>query len=100
LKITKLLLDRGLNPDLCSAPRRPLHLAVYQCLPDIIELLIEHGRMQINSIRWVSDRSICWMLTSLDRSVIEIPGESAMRWSRLVQRNTFTRRFASAMSSA
>ncbi len=43
LAITRLLLDRGLNPDECSAPRKPLHLAVYQCLPDIVELLIARG---------------------------------------------------------
>jgi ankyrin repeat protein len=43
LEITRLLLDRGLNPDLCSAPRKPPHLAVYQCLPEIVELLIERG---------------------------------------------------------
>lgn len=41
--MTKLLLDRGLNPDECTAPRKPLHLAVYQCLPDVVELLIKHG---------------------------------------------------------
>jgi ankyrin repeat protein len=43
LELTRLLLDRGLNPDECTAPRKPLHLAVYQCLPDIVELLIERG---------------------------------------------------------
>ncbi len=43
LALTRLLLDRGLNPDECSAPRKPLHLAVYQCLPDIVELLIARG---------------------------------------------------------
>lgn len=43
LEITRLLLDRGLNPDECSAPRKPLHLGVYQCLPDIVELLIARG---------------------------------------------------------
>jgi len=43
LAITRLLLDRGLSPDECSAPRKPLHLAVYQCLPDILELLVERG---------------------------------------------------------
>ncbi len=39
VELTRLLLDRGLNPDECTAPRKPLHLAVYQCLPDIVELL-------------------------------------------------------------
>ena len=43
LAITRLLLDRGLNPNECSAPRLPLHLAVYQCLPDIVELVLERG---------------------------------------------------------
>ncbi|CAN5396688.1 hypothetical protein BH09VER1_BH09VER1_08590 [soil metagenome] len=43
LAITRLLLDRSLNPDECSAPRKPLHLAVYQCLPDIVDLLLERG---------------------------------------------------------
>ena len=41
--MTRLLLDRGLSPDECTAPRKPLHLAVYQCLPDIVDLLIERG---------------------------------------------------------
>ncbi len=41
--MTRLLLDRGLHPDECTAPRKPLHLAVYQCLPEIVELLIAHG---------------------------------------------------------
>lgn len=43
LDLTRLLLDRGLSPDECPAPRKPLHLAVYQCLPDIVELLLERG---------------------------------------------------------
>lgn len=43
LEITRLLLDSGLSPDACSAPRKPLHLAVYQCLPDIVEILIAQG---------------------------------------------------------
>ncbi len=43
LEITRLLLDRGLSPDECSAPRKPLHLAVYQGLPEIVELLIARG---------------------------------------------------------
>ncbi len=41
--VTRLLLDRGLNPNECSAPRLPLHLAVYQCLPEIVEMLIAAG---------------------------------------------------------
>jgi ankyrin repeat protein len=43
VEMTRLLLDRGLRPDECTAPRKPLHLAVYQCLPDIVDLLIERG---------------------------------------------------------
>ncbi|CAN5581728.1 hypothetical protein BH10PLA1_BH10PLA1_13060 [soil metagenome] len=43
LELVKLLLDRGLNPNDCPAPRKPLHLAAYYSLADIIELLIERG---------------------------------------------------------
>jgi ankyrin repeat protein len=43
LAVTKLLLERGLDPNRCSAPRLPLHLAVYQVLPDIVESLLEAG---------------------------------------------------------
>lgn len=43
LPLVQLLLDRGLSPDECSAPRKPLHLAVYRCLADIVELLLERG---------------------------------------------------------
>jgi len=43
LTVTRLLLDRGLTPNACAAPRYPLHLAVYQCLPEIVELLIARG---------------------------------------------------------
>jgi ankyrin repeat protein len=43
LPVTKLLLERGLDPNRCSAPRLPLHLAVYQVLPDIVESLLEAG---------------------------------------------------------
>jgi len=41
--VTKLLLDRGLDPNRCSAPRLPLHLAVYQVLPDIVQTLLKAG---------------------------------------------------------
>ncbi len=41
--ITRLLLDRGLDPNECSAPRLPLHLAVYDCQPEIVEMLIAAG---------------------------------------------------------
>lgn len=43
LPMTRLLLDLGLHPDKCSAPRKPLHLAVYQYLPEIVEALIAAG---------------------------------------------------------
>ena len=43
LPMTRLLAERGLDVNKCSAPRLPLHLAVYQCLPEIVALLIEHG---------------------------------------------------------
>jgi len=43
LEITRLLLDRGLSPDKCSAPRGPLHLAVSHGLTDVIRLLLERG---------------------------------------------------------
>lgn len=51
-EITTLLLDRGLDPNVCSAPRKPLHLAVYQCLADIVDLLIARGAdvSQLNSL--------------------------------------------------
>jgi ankyrin repeat protein len=55
--LTRLLLDRGLNPNECSAPRRPLHLAVYQCLPDVIDLLIERGA-DVNQINPLGERPI------------------------------------------
>ena len=41
--MTRLLLNRGLDPNACSAPRLPLHLAVYQGLPEIVEMLIMAG---------------------------------------------------------
>lgn len=52
LTVTRLLLERGLNPNECSAPRRPLHLAVYQGLPEIVELLLAYGAdaCQLNSL--------------------------------------------------
>ncbi len=43
LELVKLLLDRGLDPNDCPAPRKPLHLAAYYSLADIIELLVERG---------------------------------------------------------
>jgi len=42
VKVTRLLLEKGLNPNECSAPRLPLHLAVYHCLPDVVDLLLAH----------------------------------------------------------
>jgi ankyrin repeat protein len=43
LVMTRLLLERGLDPNRCSAPRLPLHLAVYQVLPEVIECLLNAG---------------------------------------------------------
>ncbi len=43
LELTRLLLTRGLNPNQCSAPRKPLHLAVSKSSARIVKLLIEHG---------------------------------------------------------
>jgi len=43
LPVTKLLLERRLDPNQCSAPRLPLHLAVYQVLPEIVEALVRGG---------------------------------------------------------
>lgn len=43
LEATRLLAERGLSVDECSAPRKPLHLAVYPCLPDIVQYLLEQG---------------------------------------------------------
>lgn len=57
LAITRLLLDRGLSPDEGSAPRKPLHLAVYQCLPDIVELLIERGA-DVNLLNSLGERPL------------------------------------------
>jgi ankyrin repeat protein len=43
VEMVRLLLDRGLNPNDCPAPRKPLHLAAYYSLADIIELLCDRG---------------------------------------------------------
>lgn len=43
LELARLLLTRGLDPDRCNFPRKPLHLAVLHCLPDIVELLLACG---------------------------------------------------------
>jgi peptide-methionine (S)-S-oxide reductase len=43
VEITRLLLDRGLDPNVSSAPRRAIDLAAYHALPDVVELLIERG---------------------------------------------------------
>jgi ankyrin repeat protein len=43
LEVTRLLLDRGLSPDECSAPRKPLHLAASREKLDIVRLLLERG---------------------------------------------------------
>jgi ankyrin repeat protein len=55
IELTKLLLDRGLDPNQCSAPRRPLHLACYQVLPEIVELLIERGA-NVNDLNPLDER--------------------------------------------
>ncbi|MDB5326293.1 MAG: hypothetical protein JWM57_1862 [Phycisphaerales bacterium] len=43
LALTQLLLDRGLDPNVCSAPRKPLHLAIDRGLTDIVRLLLSRG---------------------------------------------------------
>jgi ankyrin repeat protein len=43
LELTKLLLDRGVDPNLCSAPRKPLHLAADRGLINVVRLLLERG---------------------------------------------------------
>lgn len=43
LAMTQLLLDRGLDPNRCSAPRKPLHLAATRKLPKVVEILLEGG---------------------------------------------------------
>ncbi len=43
VELVRLLLDRGLSPNDCPAPRKPLHLAAYHMLADIIELLVARG---------------------------------------------------------
>lgn len=43
LSMTRLLLARGLDPNLCSAPRKPLHFAVDRGLPDIARELLAAG---------------------------------------------------------
>jgi ankyrin repeat protein len=41
--MTRLLLARGLDPNRSSSPRKPLHFAVDQGWPDIVEELLQHG---------------------------------------------------------
>jgi ankyrin repeat protein len=43
LEMTRLLLDLGLDPNECSAPRKPLHLAADRGLVDVVHLLLERG---------------------------------------------------------
>lgn len=43
LALSRLFLERGLDPNVSSAPRRALDLAAYHSLADIAELLIAHG---------------------------------------------------------
>ena len=43
LAVSRLVLERGLDPNVSAAPRRALDLACYHALPDIAELLLAHG---------------------------------------------------------
>ncbi|HSI83809.1 MAG TPA: ankyrin repeat domain-containing protein [Candidatus Methylacidiphilales bacterium] len=43
LSIARLLLDRGLDPNTCSAPRKPLHFAADRKLPEVMALLLSRG---------------------------------------------------------
>jgi ankyrin repeat protein len=43
LEVTRLLLGRGLDPNKCSAPRKPLHLAADRGKLDIARLLLDRG---------------------------------------------------------
>lgn len=43
IEMARLLLDRGLDPNECSAPRKPLHLAADRGLVEIVGLLLERG---------------------------------------------------------
>lgn len=43
LAMTQSLLDRGVSPDKCSAPRKPLHLATSRGSIEIIEVLLQHS---------------------------------------------------------
>ena len=42
-EMTRLLLRLGLNPNRCSAPRKPLHFACEKGWPEIVEELLRHG---------------------------------------------------------
>jgi len=57
VELVRLLLDRGLDPNDCPAPRKPLHLAAYYCLADIIELLIAHGA-DVNYLNTLEERPL------------------------------------------
>jgi peptide-methionine (S)-S-oxide reductase len=43
LELTRLLLERGLDPNISSAPRRAIDLAAYLSLGEIAEVLVNHG---------------------------------------------------------
>ncbi|HEV7299041.1 MAG TPA: ankyrin repeat domain-containing protein [Tepidisphaeraceae bacterium] len=43
LEMVTLLLDSGLDPNECSAPRKPLHLAADRGLVDVLRLLMSRG---------------------------------------------------------
>lgn len=57
LEMTRMLLDRGVDPSACPAPRKPLHLATYYSLADIIELLVERGA-DVNFLNPLNERPI------------------------------------------
>lgn len=42
-EITRFLLAQGVDPNACSAPRKPLHFAVHQGWPDIVDELLAAG---------------------------------------------------------
>ena len=71
----RLLLDRGLDPDVSSAPRRALDVAAYHGLAEIAELLLARGAMA-NTRNQLGERPIDLLDAYEPRpSVIPIPGE-------------------------
>jgi hypothetical protein len=87
--ITKLLLDRGLSPDLCSAPRKPLRLAVYQCLPDSMRLIVSRRTPERRA------SSVCvqpWRMRSLVGLLTPAPSPRLRNHLLLAQRIPRSRR--------